>query len=130
MSGARGRVMKGHRSHVKQLAAAPSGALLFSLSEDQSARAWRTADGTCTLILNGPGGAQIAFALSADARWLFVSTARRSLAVWRTEDGALHNELEGHDGVRSAAPTRGTSSPDAFFARVHLLAAGHRVVQR
>lgn len=96
------RALRGHRSHVKELRPHPSGALLFSLSEDQSCRAWRAADGTCTLILGGPGGAQVTSALTADGRWLFVSTARRSLAVWRTEDGTMHNELEGQDGVRRA----------------------------
>lgn len=116
LTGARRRALRGHRAHVKQLVAAPSGGVLFSLSEDQSARAWRTADGTCTLILNGPGGAQITFALSGDSRWLFVSTARNSLAVWRTEEGTLHNELEGHESVRALALAVGRFRPSLCAA--------------
>lgn len=117
-SGAPLRSLRGHRAHVKALIVAPpaaatataaAAALLFSLSEDQTARAWRTLDGTCTLVFPGQGGAQLALALTADARWLVAATARCSLAVWRAEEGSLHNELEGHDGVRGVLLARETS---------------------
>lgn len=101
------RVLKGHTARIRSLEFAPDARLLYSASDDGTARAWSTRDGTQQLMLQADG--PLAHAIpSADGRSVLTSGVDGSAALWDVPSRTRRALLRGH----TAPIQRGAFSAD------------------
>jgi WD40 repeat protein len=104
-------VLKGHTQRITSLEFAADGRLLYSASEDGTARAWSTADGSAQLLLQADGPLVHAIP-SADGRTVLTSGVDGSAVLWDVSTESRRALLRGH----TAPIVRGAFSADGRLA--------------
>jgi WD40 repeat protein len=91
----------GHVGSVWSCVFAPDGESVVTVSDDGTARSWRTSDGSQHQILRGHRGGVWACAFSSDGQLLATTSDDHRARLWRMPDGIELATLNGHtDWVR------------------------------
>jgi WD40 repeat protein len=90
------RILTGHTGEVYGVAFSPDGTLLATTSSDQTARLWRTSDGTLIHTLTGHTSHVYAVTFSPDGTRLATASHDQTARLWETANGIPIHTLTGH----------------------------------
>jgi WD40 repeat protein len=114
-SGARLRVLRGHRAALTSARFSPDGRHVVTASKDADARVWVTETGRSSSLLHGHFHFVSDASFSPDGRWI-LTTGPRTLGLWSAASGALFSpSIEFSPFLRGPSPTITTTlwGPDS-----------------
>ncbi|XP_014220624.1 target of rapamycin complex subunit lst8 [Trichogramma pretiosum] len=104
--------IQAHKGYGLKCEFSPDSTLLVTTSADQTARVWKTADFSETLVLQHEAKRWVwDLAFSADSQYLFTASSDSIARLWSLTTGEVKREYQGHQKVVSALAFRDTMIP-------------------
>jgi WD40 repeat protein len=109
------RTLTGHTGPVRQVAAAPDGFWLATVSSDRTVRVWDAATWRQRAVLTGHTGPVTAVVIAPDSSWLATVSSDRTVRVWDAATWQQRAVLDGHPRPAWALALSVTIAPDGSW---------------